>query len=107
MMVIDTEQEKKEIISRYRRLLRKAKPILNEGDAKLMKRDFTIALVGPKDIRRESGEPFSFRPLAVAQICVEDEGLGSTSINAALRHDVVEDSDIELEDSERIFGPKV
>jgi guanosine-3',5'-bis(diphosphate) 3'-pyrophosphohydrolase len=107
MMVIDTEREKKEIISRYRRLLRKAKPILNEGDAKLIKRAFTIALEAHKDMRRKSGEPFIFHPLAVAQICVEEIGLGTTSIIAALLHDVVEDTDIELEDIERIFGAKV
>lgn len=106
-MVIDTEQEKREIINRYRRLLRKAKPILNEGDAKLIKRAFTIALDAHKDMRRKSGEPFIFHPLAVAQICVEEVGLGTTSIISALLHDVVEDTDIELEDIERIFGEKV
>jgi guanosine-3',5'-bis(diphosphate) 3'-pyrophosphohydrolase len=107
MMVIDTEQEKKEIISRYRRLLRKAKPILNEGDAKLIKKAFTISLQAHKDMRRKSGEPFIFHPLAVAEICVEEIGLGTTSIIAALMHDVVEDTDIELADIERNFGKKI
>lgn len=107
MMVIDTEQEKKEIISRYRKLLRKAKPILNEGDAKLIKRAFTLALEAHKDMRRKSGEPFIFHPLAVAQICVEEVGLGTTSIVAALLHDVVEDTDIELAYIERVFGEKI
>ncbi len=106
-MVIDTEQEKKEIISRYRKLLRKAKPVLNEGDAKLIKRAFTMALDAHKDMRRKSGEPFIFHPLAVAQICVEEVGLGTTSIISALLHDVVEDTDIELIDIERIFGEKI
>jgi GTP diphosphokinase / guanosine-3',5'-bis(diphosphate) 3'-diphosphatase len=107
MMVIDTEQEKKEIISRYRRLLRKAKPILREGDAKLIKRAFTMALDAHKDMRRKSGEPFIFHPLAVAEICTEEIGLGTTSIIAALMHDVVEDTDIELADIDRIFGKKI
>jgi GTP diphosphokinase / guanosine-3',5'-bis(diphosphate) 3'-diphosphatase len=107
MMVIDTEQEKKEIISRYRRLLRKAKPILKEGDAKLIKRAFTMALDAHKDMRRKSGEPFIFHPLAVAEICTEEIGLGTTSIIAALMHDVVEDTDIELTDIDRIFGKKI
>lgn len=107
MMVIDVEQEKKEIISRYRRLLRKAKPILKEGDAKLIKKAFTIALEAHKDMRRKSGEPFIFHPLAVAQICVEEIGLGTTSIIVALMHDVVEDTDLELTDIERLFGPKI
>lgn len=107
MMVIDTEQEKREIINRYRRLLRKAKPVLKEGDAKLIKRAFTIALEAHKDMRRKSGEPFIFHPLAVAEICVEEIGLGTTSIIAALMHDVVEDTDIELNDIERMFGDKI
>jgi GTP pyrophosphokinase len=106
-MVIDVEQEKKEIISRYRKLLRKAKPILKEGDAKLIKKAFTMALEAHKEMRRKSGEPYIFHPLAVAQICVEEIGLGTTSIISALLHDVVEDTDLELADIERMFGKKV
>jgi GTP pyrophosphokinase len=106
-MVIDAEQEKKEIISRYRRLLRKAKPILKDGDARLIKKAFTLSLEAHKDMRRKSGEPFIFHPLAVAEICVEEIGLGTTSIISALMHDVVEDTDIELTDIERMFGKKI
>ncbi len=106
-MVIDAVEEKKEIIGRYRRLLRKAKPILNEGDAKLIKRAFTIAMEAHKDMRRKSGEPYIFHPLSVAEICVEEIGLGTTSIIAALLHDVVEDTDIQLKDIERTFGKKI
>lgn len=106
-MVIDVEQEKKEIIGRYRKLLRKAKPILKDGDAKRIKKAFTMALEAHKDMRRKSGEPYIFHPLAVAQICVEEIGLGTTSIISALLHDVVEDTDIELADIERLFGGKV
>ena len=102
-MVIDTEQEKREIISRYRRLLRKAKPILKDSDAKLIKKAFTISLEAHKDMRRKSGEPFIFHPLAVAEICVEEIGLGTTSIVSALMHDVVEDTEMELADIERIL----
>jgi GTP diphosphokinase / guanosine-3',5'-bis(diphosphate) 3'-diphosphatase len=106
-MVIDVEQEKKEIVGRYRKLLRKAKPVLKDGDAKLIKKAFTISLDAHKDMRRKSGEPYIFHPLAVAQICVEEIGLGTTSIVAALLHDVVEDTDIELSDIDRLFGNKV
>lgn len=106
-MVIDVELEKKEIISRYRKLLRKAKSILKDGDARRIKKAFTIALEAHKDMRRKSGEPYIFHPLAVAQICVEEIGLGTTSIISALLHDVVEDTDIELADIERMFGKKV
>ncbi|MEJ7646250.1 MAG: RelA/SpoT family protein [Chryseolinea sp.] len=106
-MVIDAELEKKEIIGRYRRLLRKAKPILKDGDAKLIKKAFTISLEAHKDMRRKSGEPFIFHPLAVAEICVEEIGLGTTSIISALMHDVVEDTEIELADIDRMFGKKI
>ncbi len=106
-MVIDAEQEKREIINRYRKLLRKAKPTLGDGDAKLIKKAFTMALEAHKDMRRKSGEPYIFHPLDVAQICVEEIGLGTTSIIAALLHDVVEDTDIELAEINEIFGSKV
>jgi len=106
-VVIDAVEEKKEIINRYRRLLRKAKPILKEGDARLIKRAFTIALEAHKDMRRKSGEPYIFHPLTVAEICVEEIGLGTTSIIAALLHDVVEDTHIQLNDIEPIFGKKI
>ncbi|MBL7876089.1 MAG: bifunctional (p)ppGpp synthetase/guanosine-3',5'-bis(diphosphate) 3'-pyrophosphohydrolase [Cyclobacteriaceae bacterium] len=106
VVVIDAVEEKKEIIARYRRLLRQAKPVLKEGDAKLIKRAFTMAMEAHKDMRRKSGEPYIFHPLSVAEICVQEIGLGTTSIIAALLHDVVEDTDIQLVDIERIFGKK-
>ncbi|HLZ17726.1 MAG TPA: RelA/SpoT family protein [Cyclobacteriaceae bacterium] len=106
-MVVDAVEEKREIINRYRRLLRNAKPILKEGDAKLIKRAFTIAMEAHKNMRRKSGEPYIFHPLSVAEICVEEIGLGTTSIVAALLHDVVEDTDIQLADIERTFGKKI
>jgi len=105
-VVVDAVEEKREIINRYRRLLRQAKPILKEGDAKLIKRAFTIAMEAHKNMRRKSGEPYIFHPLSVAEICVEEIGLGTTSIVAALLHDVVEDTDIQLADIERTFGKK-
>ncbi len=106
-MVVDVVEEKREIINRYRRLLRKAKPVLREGDAKLIKRAFTMAMEAHKNMRRKSGEPYIFHPLSVAEICAEEVGLGTTSIVAALLHDVVEDTDIQLLDIERIFGKKI
>ena len=66
-----------------------------------------MALDAHKDMRRKSGEPYIFHPLTVAEICVEEIGLGTTSIIAALLHDVVEDTDIELDDIKRIFGKKI
>lgn len=103
----DLESEKKEIIRRYRRLLRKAKPVLKDGDAKLIKKAFYTSMEAHSGMRRRSGEPYIFHPLEVAEICIAEIGLGTTSIIAALLHDVVEDTDYELEDIERLFGKKV
>ena len=104
---IDIEQEKKEIVGRYRRLLRRAKPVLKSDDAQIIKKAFRMSLEAHKDMRRKSGEPYIFHPLAVAQIAVAEIGLGTTSIVSALLHDVVEDTDLELSDIERQFGKKV
>ena len=60
-----------------------------------------------KGVGRLSGEPYIMHPIAVAQIACEEVGLGSTSICAALLHDVVEDTDYTTEDIENIFGPKI
>lgn len=107
MLVVNTEEEKKEILRRYRRLLRQAKPYLKDGDARLIKRAFNTSMEAHQDMRRKSGEPYIYHPLAVAEICVNEIGLGTTSIICALLHDVVEDTDIELEDIEHEFGGKV
>jgi GTP pyrophosphokinase len=105
--MVDTEKENKEIIRRYRKLLRVAKPFLKDDDAKMIKKAFYTSLRAHKEMRRRSGEPYIYHPLAVAQIAVEEIGLGTTSIIASLLHDVVEDTDLEIEDIEREFGPKV
>jgi len=107
MHQIDLELENKEIIRRYRKLLKLAKPILKDNDAKIIKKAFNTSLNAHKDMRRKSGEPYIYHPIAVAQIAVEEIGLGTTSIVAALLHDVVEDTHLEIEDIERDFGPKV
>ncbi len=68
---------------------------------------FNFARQAHKGVRRLSGEPYIMHPIAVAQIACEEVGLGSTSICAALLHDVVEDTDFTTEDIENIFGSKI
>ncbi len=68
---------------------------------------FNFARQAHKGVRRLSGEPYIMHPIAVAQIACEEMGLGSTSICAALLHDVVEDTDYTVEDISNIFGEKV
>lgn len=106
-IVIDLEAEKKEILKRYRALLRACKPTLQKGDKQMIRKAFDMALESHKDMRRKSGEPYIYHPIAVAQIAAEEIGLGTTSIVCALLHDVVEDTDVSLLDIELVFGKKV
>ena len=73
----------------------------------IIEKAFNFARQAHKGVRRLSGEPYIMHPIAVAQIACEEIGLGSTSICAALLHDVVEDTDYTVEDIENIFGPKI
>ncbi|HXC04001.1 MAG TPA: bifunctional (p)ppGpp synthetase/guanosine-3',5'-bis(diphosphate) 3'-pyrophosphohydrolase [Bacteroidia bacterium] len=103
---IDVEAEKKEILKRYRILLTACRRRLEKGDKELIRKAFEISLEAHKDMRRKSGEPYIYHPIAVAQICAEEIGLGTTSVVCALLHDVVEDTDLTLEDIRGLFGDK-
>ncbi len=104
--VIDVEGEKKEILKRYRSLLHACRRTLEKGDKLLIRKAFDISLEAHKNMRRKSGEPYIYHPIAVAQICAEEIGLGTTSVVCALLHDVVEDTELTIEDIQRLFGEK-
>jgi GTP pyrophosphokinase len=107
MTEINLEAEKKEILSRYKTLLKACKRRLQKGDKEQIRKAFEVAVDAHKEMRRKSGEPYIYHPIAVAQICAEEIGLGTTSIVCALLHDTVEDTDITLEDIDGMFGEKV
>lgn len=73
----------------------------------IIERAFKFAREAHKGVRRRSGEPYILHPIAVAKICSQEIGLGSTSICAALLHDVVEDTEYTVEDIEQNFGKKI
>ena len=73
----------------------------------IIQKAFNFAKYAHKGVRRLSGEPYIMHPIAVAQIVCSEIGLGSTSICAALLHDVVEDTDYTIEDIENMFGEKI
>ncbi|MDL5049516.1 bifunctional (p)ppGpp synthetase/guanosine-3',5'-bis(diphosphate) 3'-pyrophosphohydrolase [Oscillatoria amoena NRMC-F 0135] len=107
MIDIDVEAEKQEILKRYRHLLRSCRHNLEKGDKQLIRSAFDMALEAHKNMRRKSGEPYIYHPLAVAQIAAQEIGLGTTSIVCALLHDTVEDTDITLEVIRLNFGDKI
>ena len=102
----DLEAEKKEILRRYRGLLRAAVHSRSAADRRKIRKAFDIALEAHKDMRRKSGEPYIYHPISVARVVAEEIGLDTTSIVCALLHDTVEDTYITLEDVEQLFGIK-
>ncbi|UMY65547.1 MULTISPECIES: bifunctional (p)ppGpp synthetase/guanosine-3',5'-bis(diphosphate) 3'-pyrophosphohydrolase [unclassified Flavobacterium] len=107
MTELDIEKENKAIAQEYKELLRISYQTLSEEDKKLIRKAFDVAVDAHKDQRRKSGEAYIFHPIAVAKIVASEIGLGATAIAAALMHDVVEDTDVTLEDIEKMFNPKI
>ena len=103
---IDLEKERKEILNAFRGLLRTHKRRTKE-DTRMIRKAFDVSVEAHKEMRRKSGEPYIYHPIAVARICAEEMGLGTTAIVCALLHDTVEDTHITLDDVEDLFGPKV
>lgn len=98
------EQEEKVIQNAYRKLLRTIKNPIEAADRKLIREAFEMARIAHEPQRRKSGEPYILHPLAVATICTEEIGLGPTAVAAALLHDVVEDTEVSLEQIHDKFG---
>ncbi len=101
------DEEKKLIQDAYRQLLRSIKSDMDEDDSKMIRKAYEMAVQAHAEQRRKSGEPYILHPIAVARICSEEIGLGPTAVACALLHDVVEDTDITLDEIEHEFGIRV
>ena len=105
---LEREQADNELIGNaFQHLLNTYLSSRHRKKVDIVTKAFNFARQAHKGVRRLSGEPYIMHPIAVAQIACEEMGLGSTSICAALLHDVVEDTDYTVEDIENIFGPKI
>lgn len=102
-----TPQEERLVEDEYQALLNDYLNSMHSQRVELIERAYHLAKQAHNGVRRLSGEPYMMHPLSVARIVVKEIGLGSTSICAALLHDVVEDTDYTTEDIERMFGPKI
>ena len=98
--------ENREIVNKYRQLLRVSKWSREKGDVTIIRKAFEKAMESHSQMRRKSGEPYIYHPIAVARIAAEEIGLGTTSIVCALLHDVVEDTDVTLKEIRDEFGDK-
>jgi GTP pyrophosphokinase len=103
---IDLEEEKREILRRYRALLRVCHRSKSRADRMRIRKAFELSVEAHKDMRRKSGEPYIYHPIAVAKIAAEEIGLDTTSIVCALLHDTVEDTEITLDDIQNLFGKR-
>ncbi|MBR6672899.1 MAG: bifunctional (p)ppGpp synthetase/guanosine-3',5'-bis(diphosphate) 3'-pyrophosphohydrolase [Alistipes sp.] len=96
------------IQSKWEALAESCKKICKkEEDWNFIKKAFFLAKEAHQGVRRRSGEPYFLHPIAVAQIVVDEIGLGVKSVVASLLHDVVEDTDYTVEDMEHLFGHKI
>lgn len=109
MYVIDEEKEELAIQAKYEELIVACRKVftLSPDTEKDIFRAFTLANKSHRGIRRKSGEPYIFHPLAVALIAVQEVGLGPIAVICALLHDVVEDTDVTLEEIRTLFGDRV
>ncbi|HSV89019.1 MAG TPA: bifunctional (p)ppGpp synthetase/guanosine-3',5'-bis(diphosphate) 3'-pyrophosphohydrolase [Bacteroidales bacterium] len=101
------EQERAEILQRYRKLVAACRPGSTKENKETLRKAFEFAVDAHKNHRRKSGEPYIYHPIAVAQIVAQEIGLGTTSLVCALLHDVVEDTDYTLGDISERFGEEV
>lgn len=103
-----TPEDEVVISEYYQRLMQSCEAICkNEDDRKLINKAFALAKDAHKGVRRKSGEPYILHPIEVAQIVVDEIGLGAKSVAASLLHDVVEDTDYTVEDMEAAFGTRI
>ena len=103
-----TAEDERLINAAYEKMLKSCERVCkNEESWNYIKRAFFLAKEAHSGVRRRSGEPYLLHPIAVAQIVLDEIGLGVKSVVAALLHDVVEDTDYTVEDIEQIFGAKV
>ena len=107
-MNTDKEQAEEKLINEaFQGLLSSYLASKHRKKVDVITRAFNFAKHAHKGVRRNSGEPYILHPIAVARIVSEEIGLGSTSICAALLHDVVEDTEYTIEDIANLFGPKI
>lgn len=101
------EEENRMIDDAFRDVLNGYLASNHRKKVEIIERAYQFARSAHAGVRRRSGEPYIMHPIAVAKIASQEIGLGSTSICAALLHDVVEDTDFTVEDIRQHFGDKI
>lgn len=105
--IVNEQEENRAIVRKYRELLTVVYPKTDKDERKAIRKAFVLATNAHNGVRRKSGEPYIYHPIAVAMICCKEMNLGATSVICALLHDVVEDTDYTLENIRDMFGDLV
>ncbi|MEA3445106.1 MAG: RelA/SpoT family protein [Bacteroidota bacterium] len=105
--ILTPEEERKEIIRKYKNLLSLCKPFMNRQDIGILRKALDIALEAFKDIRQKHGQPYIFKSFEIARIVIEELGLGRTSIVCSILYKAVADNAISLKTVEEKFGEHV
>jgi GTP pyrophosphokinase len=107
MLAVLSNTEEQKAREQFESLLHNCTRCNTPGDRELIEKAFKLAFDAHKGMRRKSGEPYIFHPIAVAKIVNQEIGLGPKSVASALLHDVVEDTDYTIEDIENLFDDKI
>ena len=95
------------IAEQYENLVKTIRAYNPAADFDHIRAAFEFADKAHENQKRKSGEPYIIHPLAVAQIVAEELRLDSESIEAALLHDVIEDTAATHEDIAKLFSPTI
>lgn len=107
MTEFNKEEERRQILYRYKHLLVTCKNIVTRADIKLVRKAFELSLLDHDGERRTNGEPAIYKSISIAQIVVEELGLGRTSVICSLLYDIVQKNRITLDEVSNLFGSKV
>jgi GTP pyrophosphokinase len=107
MTEFNREEERRQILYRYKRLLKTCKNVITRADIKLVRKAFNLSLEDHDGERRSNGDPAIYKTLSIAQSVVEELGLGRTSVICALLYDIVQKNHITIDEVKELFGPKV
>ena len=105
--ITQQEEERRQILYRYKNLLKSCKNIISGDDIKLVRKAFDLSLLDHDGERRTNGEPAIYRTLEIAEIVVTELGLGRTSVICSMLYDIVQKNHISVSEVKSMFGPKV
>lgn len=102
-----SEKDKRLVLNRYRALLRSVKNVVTKENQMLIRDAFKLSSEINSEVKSDSGNPYIIHLTDVARICVDEIGLGTSSVIAALLHESIERNQLTKIEIEKRFGAKV